>query len=174
MELKENNLNDKFKLYFHDPNSFNWNVESYIDIHDLKTIEDFWIVNNLIHEKVHLGMFFLMRNNIFPLWDNEDNINGCSFSLKILKAEAKIYWTKMCILLLSNNIYKNENKDDISILINGISISPKKNFCIIKVWLKDTDIYNKNIHDYYNIPDSYNGDIVFKIHNNTEDVSNTN
>ena len=53
---------------FHDPNSFNWNVESYIDIHDLKTIEDFWIVNNLIHEKVHLGMFFLMRNNIFPLW----------------------------------------------------------------------------------------------------------
>jgi hypothetical protein len=58
MELKENNLNDKFKLYFHDPNSFNWNVESYIDIHELKTIEDFWIVNNLIHEKVHLGMFF--------------------------------------------------------------------------------------------------------------------
>ena len=90
MELKNNNLNDKFKLYFHDPNSYDWEMKSYIDLYEMKTIKDFWIIDSLIKDKVHLGMFFIMKNNIFPLWDNEDNINGCSFSLKILKKEAKI------------------------------------------------------------------------------------
>ena len=164
MELKNNNLNDKFKLYFHDPNSYNWEVDSYINLYEIKTIENFWIIDNLITDKIHLGMFFIMRNNIFPLWDNEDNINGCSFSLKILKTEAKIYWSKICILLLSNNIIK-EQHIHLSNNINGISISPKKNFCIIKIWLKDKDIYNnENIHEYFNIPENYNGEIVFKNH----------
>ena len=164
MELKNNNLNDKFKLYFHDPNSYNWEVDSYINLYEIKTIENFWIIDSLITDKIHLGMFFIMRNNIFPLWDNEDNINGCSFSLKILKTEAKIYWSKICILLLSNNIIK-EQHISLSNNINGISISPKKNFCIIKIWLKEKDIYNnENIHEYFNIPENYNGEIVFKNH----------
>ncbi len=164
MELKNNNLNDKFKLYFHDPNSYNWEVDSYINLYEIKTIENFWIIDSLITDKIHLGMFFIMRNNIFPLWDNEDNINGCSFSLKILKTEAKIYWSKICILLLSNNIIK-EQHISLSNNINGISISPKKNFCIIKIWLKDKDTYNnENIHEYFNIPENYNGEIVFKNH----------
>jgi hypothetical protein len=164
MELKNNNLNDKFKLYFHDPNSYDWEMKSYIDLYEMKTIKDFWIIDSLIKDKVHLGMFFIMKNNIFPLWDNEDNINGCSFSLKILKKEAKIYWSKICILLLSNNITKEEHID-LYEKINGISISPKKNFCIIKIWLKEKDIYNNlNIHNYFNIPENYNGEIIFKNH----------
>ena len=125
MELKNNNLNDKFKLYFHDPNSYNWEMDSYIELFEMNTIEDFWTIDNLIRNKIHLGMFFIMKNNIFPLWDSEDNIDGCSFSLKILKTEAKVYWSKICILLLSNNITKEEHID-LSKNINGISISPKK------------------------------------------------
>ena len=56
--------------------------------------------------------------------DNEDNINGCSFSLKILNMLK--YIGQKCMVLLLSNIYIKRNKDDISILINGISISPKK------------------------------------------------
>jgi hypothetical protein len=29
--------------------------------------------------------------------------------------------------------------------INGITISPKKNFCIIKIWLKDTNHQDPNM-----------------------------
>ena len=152
MELKNNNLNDKFKLYFHDPNSYDWEMNSYINLFEMKTIEEFWIIDSLIKDKVHLGMFFIMKNNIFPLWDNEDNINGCSFSLKILKKEAKIYWSKICILLLSNNITKEEHID-LYEKINGISISPKKNFCIIKIWLANCENNNPNIIcDIENLP----------------------
>ena len=41
--LNNNDLNCPFKLYFHDPNSYNWDIESYIEICEVKTIEDFWI-----------------------------------------------------------------------------------------------------------------------------------
>tara|TARA_Y100000590_G_C15512056_1_gene935809 strand:- start:343 stop:900 length:558 start_codon:yes stop_codon:yes gene_type:complete len=168
-DLNNNKLNCPFKLYFHDPNSYNWDIGSYIEICEVKTIEDFWLLNQKLSEKIHLGMFFLMRNNIFPLWDNEDNIDGCTFSFKILKTETKKYWISICTLLLSEKLLKDEFVD-LWEVINGISISPKKNFCIIKVWLKKTDICdNKNVNEYFNIPENYNGDIIFKNHRVTED-----
>jgi|TARA_B110000211_G_C13949565_1_gene495509 hypothetical protein len=162
MELNCNNLNSSFKLYFHDPNSYDWNIGSYIKLCKIKTIEDYWLIENKLHEKIHLGMFFIMRDNIFPLWDNDDNINGCSFSFKILKIESKDYWNSICISLLSETLLKNQNNWN---NINGISISPKKNFCIIKIWLKNKELYNnKNVNEYFNIPNNYKGEIVFKDH----------
>tara|TARA_Y100000361_G_scaffold147776_1_gene159749 strand:+ start:283 stop:849 length:567 start_codon:yes stop_codon:yes gene_type:complete len=161
---ENNNLNTIFNLYFHDPNSYNWEKESYKKLCKISTIHEYWILNHLLSQKIHLGMFFLMRNEIFPLWDNEDNKNGCSFSFKILKKESIIYWNKICILILSENFLKKEhmllwNK------INGLSISPKKNFCIIKIWLKEKNIFNENnIYEYFNIPKEYSGDIIFKDH----------
>ena len=35
--LNNNDLNCPFKLYFHDPNSYNWDIGSYIEICEVKT-----------------------------------------------------------------------------------------------------------------------------------------
>ena len=105
-----------------------------------------------------------MRNNIFPLWDNEDNKNGASFSFKILKDDSKNFWNKLNISVLSETFLKEEHISKYN-NINGISISPKKNFCIIKIWLKNKDIFNnENVKEYFNIPDEYTGDLIFKNH----------
>lgn len=160
----ENKLNSEWNLYFHDPNSYDWNKESYYKIYTLKNIVDYWILNNEIENKIHQGMFFLMRNNIFPLWDNEDNKNGASFSFKILKDDSKNFWNKLNISVLSETFLKEEHISKYN-NINGISISPKKNFCIIKIWLKNKDIFNnENVKEYFNIPDEYIGDLIFKNH----------
>ena len=159
-----NKLNSNYKLYFHDPNSYNWKQDSYLSLCQIAFIEEFWAINSLIESKINLGMFFLMKENIFPLWDSKDNINGGSFSFKILKTEVVNYWNQICSLLLSENFIKKDNNLIINYL-NGISISPKKNFCIIKIWLKENNILNENnILDYFNVPDKYNGDIIFKKH----------
>ena len=159
-----NKLNSNYKLYFHDPNSYNWKEDSYLLLCQIAFIEEFWAINSLIESKINLGMFFLMKENIFPLWDSKDNINGGSFSFKILKTEVVNYWNQICSLLLSENFIKKDNNLIINYL-NGISISPKKNFCIIKIWLKENNILNENnILDYFNVPDKYNGDIIFKKH----------
>ena len=46
--------------------------------------------------------------------------------------------------------------------VNGITISPKKNFCIIKVWLKDCSIQDPNI--LINIPNLSKQGCLFKKH----------
>ena len=159
-----NKLNSEWNLYFHDPNSYNWGKDSYCKIYTLKDIIDYWILNTEIEGKIHQGMFFLMRDNIFPLWDNEDNIKGLNFSFKILKEESKKFWEKLSIAIVSESFLKeayiNEHK-----IINGISISPKKNFCIIKIWLKNKDLVSsENVKEYFNIPEEYTGDLIFKNH----------
>tara|TARA_B110000259_G_scaffold182335_1_gene225802 strand:- start:6475 stop:6987 length:513 start_codon:yes stop_codon:yes gene_type:complete len=159
-----NKLNSEWNFYFHDPNSYNWDKKSYYKIYNLKSIIDYWNLNKEIENKIHQGMFFLMRDNIFPLWDNEDNKKGSNFSFKILKDISKIFWNKLNILILSESFLKEEYAEKYS-NINGISISPKKNFCIIKVWLKNKDIFNNdNVKEYFNIPVDYTGDLIFKNH----------
>ena len=44
----ENKLNSEWNLYFHDPNSYNWNKESYYKIYTLRNIVDYWILNKEI------------------------------------------------------------------------------------------------------------------------------
>jgi len=157
----DNNLNTNFKLYFHDPDSYNWSKESYVELYNIKSIEDYWITQKRISDVVHQGMFFIMRENIFPLWDNEENKKGCTFSFKILKSDAKSFWEKFTVLLLSDNLVK-DNKEKKK--INGISISPKKNFCIIKIWLNDNRyvLTREEVRERFEIPNNYEGEIIIK------------
>ena len=158
--MSEHILNNKFRLYFHDPLSYNWTIQSYINILDINTIEDYWSINALLRDHLHLGMFFLMRDKISPLWNETDN--NYSFSMKVLKNESLWYWNYLNSRLLSENFLNTEYQNYWNTL-NGISISPKKNFCIIKIWL--TEVLDEDIRKVYKIPDKYNGDIVIKKYN---------
>lgn len=153
-------LNNRFRLFFHDPLSYNWTIQSYITITDISTIDKYWETTTLLNEYLHLGMFFLMRENISPLWNETDN--NYSFSIKVAKNEALWYWNYFNSHLLSENFLNSDFKDSWN-TINGISISPKKNFCIIKIWL--SDILEDNVKKVYKIPSKYIGDILIKKYN---------
>jgi hypothetical protein len=65
-------------------------------------------------------------------------------------------------MLLSESFIKDEYIDLWEIL-NGISISPKKNFCIIKIWLNNNNIITEeNIKKYFKIPQEYKGNIIIR------------
>ena len=123
-------LNDTWILWFHDPLDNNWKLNSYKKVCSINTINEFWSSYNFLNNKiVENSMLFLMRNNIDPLWEHKDNINGGSWSIKLQKGNLYDIWTTISIYLINENI---STKD-----VNGISISPKKNFCIIKIWTKN-------------------------------------
>jgi hypothetical protein len=46
--------------------------------------------------------------------------------------------------------------------VNGITISPKKNFCIIKIWISDMNHQDPNIVNY--IENLTRHGSVFKVH----------
>lgn len=138
-------LNDKWVLWFHDPNDTNWDFSSYINIYDINSIETFWdVFNNINKSNVENGMFFIMREGIKPLWEDEKNKEGGCWSFKILKKNIFDSWLDVCVNCVNETLVKNI--DDASI-ITGISISPKKSFCIIKIWNNNK---NKNSKDLIN------------------------
>ena len=153
-----NFLNDMWCLYFHDPFDEKYDVENYTKIITVSTINEFGIMYYLLKDRLHQGMFFLMREHIFPKWNDDENKNGGFLSIKILKDKVKSFCEKLFIELVNESLLKNEYIENWN-LINGISISPKKHFCIIKIWLKNNKISN---HLYYNIPDDYHGEIIYK------------
>jgi len=150
-------LNCKWKFWFHDPLDNNWKLDSYKDIYTIDSIESYYKLYSFLNNKIiENSMLFLMRDTIDPLWEDKENINGGCWSLKIPKGNIVDIWNNISIALLSESI---SNKDTIN--INGISISPKKNFCIIKIWTNKNINNIKNLNTIKNL--SYDG-IIFKPH----------
>lgn len=137
----------------------NWKLSGYRKIYNISNIKNFW---ELYNNWNRLGgilskQFFVMKNNITPLWEDKMNINGGCWSLKININLAEKLWEYLSILLVGENIYDNDN-------INGLSICVKKNnICVIKIWIKDNNnnikLLNKDIFE------KYQPEILFIINN---------
>lgn len=151
-------LKNKWSLYFHDYMDSNWNRESYEKIVVIESITSFWTVLSIVKEWLCHGMFFFMRDNIFPKWDDNQNMNMSFLSMKILKTNTSEFMEEILVLLLSHTLMIDKEHNS---LINGISISPKKNFCICKIWIDSIDDNLKNIA-LFNIPNTYHGDVIFR------------
>ena len=79
-------LSNTWVLWFHDPCDTEWGLESYQNIFEFDTIEHFWnLFNNLDKNLITQGMFFIMKKNIVPLWEDEKNENGGCWSYRIQK-----------------------------------------------------------------------------------------
>lgn len=163
-------LNDIWTVYFHDPNNHDWTHSSYVNMGNISTIEDFWGHCNVAKENIHKGMFFVMREHVFPAWDDPSNIHGGCLSIKVLKDEMYKFWEDLSIRMLGEDLLVDAKKEMWD-HVNGISTSPKKHFCIIKIWLKSDDLVpSGNNKGFFNLLPGYYGDVIYK--SNLENISN--
>jgi len=151
-------LNDVWCLYFHDPYDMNWENNSYKFITTISSIEDFINLYKAFYDLWAKGMFFIMREHIMPRWEDENNKNGGCFSFKINKTEILDKLFEVCSLVLGETL---GNSDLISNDINGISISPKKNYHIIRIWIKSNNNLSK---DNYNLVIPSYSTLMYKSH----------
>ena len=83
-----------------------------------------------------------MKNDIFPDWKSAENINGGFWSFKIdtnprnknIMDIFKIWLT----YLVSEKLIK---KDNTNIDIHVLSLSPKNNHFVLKIWIKEKKFY---------------------------------
>lgn len=154
-------LNGKWNLYYHLPNDKNWDLDSYkLIMNDIQCAEEVIALNAEISEIiVKYSMIFIMRKGIVPQWEDPKNRNGGAFSFKVINKQIydvwKIIFTALCgeTLFVDNEINKS---------VNGISISPKKNFCILKIWLNTCEYKDPN--QIINIPNLQKQGCIFKKH----------
>ena len=133
-------LESDWSLWYHDLNSNDWNIDSYKKIIDIKTYYDVCFMLNRF-ENINCGMFFLMKRDIKPIFEDEKNINGGYWSLRISKKETTEIWKKVIYYLLIEGILENHDNEK---YINGISIGPKINNCIFKIWNADHKRFDNN------------------------------
>ena len=87
-------------------------------------------------------MLFIMKEGITPVWEDEQNRNGGCFSYKINNKFVTQIWKDLSYSLMGETLTENVSFNN---NINGITISPKKSFCIIKIWISICDNTDPNI-----------------------------
>jgi len=137
-------LNDKWDLYYHLPQDTNWKLDSYISIQkNIDNAEDIILLSNDIHDNIVKNcMLFVMRAGITPTWEDPQNRNGGCFSYKVSNRNVFEVWTKLFKLICGESICINPSYNK---HVNGFTISPKKQFCIIKIWLNTTTLQDPSI-----------------------------
>ena len=139
-------LNTEWVVYAHLPHDTDWSLKSYKTLLKTKYIEEFiTLIESLPNEIMTNCMLFIMKSGIQPRWEDINNKNGGCFSYKVSNKMVVDIWKKMAYKLIIHNLLKPNVNDT----INGITISPKKNFCIIKVWFKDCTNRNPETIDYF-------------------------
>jgi hypothetical protein len=139
-------LDNYWTLWFHKIDDNNWDKDSYIKILKFNTLEEYFDLIKQIKDFTY-GMFYLMKDDIFPAWEDSNNINGGYWSFKIYKINSNDAWIQLSYVLLGNTLCKNT---DFFKHINGISISPKYSNCIIKILnndytQNDTNLLNNDL-----------------------------
>jgi hypothetical protein len=151
----------KWDLYYHLPHDKNWDLSGYtIIMNSIDTAEKVISLNETISENVVKNcMLFVMRSGITPMWEDPKNRNGGCFSYKVINKQVPELWKTLFYLLCGETlcVEQKHNKH-----INGITISPKKNFCIIKIWL-DTSLY-QDPNMIVQIPNLMKQGCLFKKH----------
>ena len=130
-----NKLSDKWTLWAHLPHDTDWSITSYKQIFTVSNVEEtIAITETLPPILVQNCMLFWMREGIKPTWEDPKNRNGGCFSYKVINKTVFDCWKELTYCTLGNTISKQMSFVD---KVTGFTISPKKNFCIIKIWMAD-------------------------------------
>jgi len=143
-------------LYFHSQDENKWTLNTFVSLGPLKTWFQFWaVINTLKMESLSDGMFFMMRDPSPPLWESHHHIRGGCYSFRCQRYNAADIYINYIIAAMMDVLTDESNT------INGITISNKRGFNVIKVWNTDaskcshpTDL--KSIHKSVS-----HGDIIY-------------
>ena len=137
-----NPLKTKWVLWGHLQHDTNWNMNSYTQICTVTYVEELVELLDKLHEKMLTNyMLFMMRDGVNPVWEDEQNKQGGCFSYKVDNKYVKEIWNELCCYILGNTI----STEPVNNTITGVSISPKKSFCIIKIWMSSCKFQDASI-----------------------------
>jgi len=146
-QIKSYPLNTQWCLWYHSINDTSWDKKSYKDLYTIRDLYGLKAMNDtILPHHLQNGMFFIMREDIFPTWEDPENRNGSCLSFKISGSILKEQWNYIVERILTEDILIDKNKSN---CINGLSIAPKKEFNILKIWFRDYDEdYSEYIKEY--------------------------
>jgi hypothetical protein len=152
-------FNNKWTLWNHIDKD-NWTLSGFNKIYTISNMSDFWkLYNNFNKIDIYNNQLFLMKNDIPPLWEDTNNINGGCWSYKVSDNNVLEMWEMLSTYLVCETLNTN-NLDEIL----GLSISSKKNNnFIIKIWNKNSK-YNSLKYIHENILSKWTTNMIYIAH----------
>jgi hypothetical protein len=126
---------NKYTLWFHSPNETNFESDSFKKVCEITNLNEFNAINkSLLDIDISLtnDLYYLMKDDIMPIWHNDNHINGGCISWKINSSDSIKCWKNLLFLFMSGELKELEKYG-----ITGISINPKKYCNILKIWFKN-------------------------------------
>ena len=161
---KSQKLSNKFVFWYHiNEISADQEYESQIKkLAEFETLEDFWAIFQYLKKPDDCKQaieFQLFKNQIKPMWEDENNKNGGRIALKLRKEFSNLVWEELVFAFIGG-YFDKEIKDE----INGLVINCKKDFNTLQIWIKTyttevTSALEKNIREILNIPNEVALDI---------------
>ena len=126
-------------VYFHEPEDKSMTAESY---KKLQVVSSWEAMGALLRElgphKTTNGLLRVMKGEFSPLWENRANIHGGSYCLKVTRRNSvEVFQRYLAAAALGSSAKDPANE------IVGVTISPKKGFCIIKIWNLNAKRFNQ-------------------------------
>jgi translation initiation factor 4E len=141
METETTKFMHSWILWYHDPENNDYSLNGYVRIAELTTPQQFWtVVDTIPQDAWECGMFFFMREGIKPLWDSPENEHGGSWSKKVDIANIRTIFVDLMVHCVTNELLVKRKE-----CLAGITVSPKGQFSIIKVWNTNTSIHDKTL-----------------------------
>ena len=130
----ETNFENKWDIWYHNIKD-DWTINGYKKLYSINNIRDYWKLYNNWDElgSINNKHFFIMKNNIAPIWEDPANKNGGCWSFKVSDNLAQELWDDLSLQLVTETL--SSIKGDII----GLSACLKKNnFSVIKIWNKNS------------------------------------
>lgn len=159
-------LNDSWSLHFHDPDDVDWTDKSYKLLGNISNVADWQMADSSFTDMWQKGMFYLMREHIKPLWEDDHNKDGGCLSFKVNKPDAGKFWFKLCALMLGETLVSNVAFAE---KICGVSISPKRNYCILRIWVAKSEPGTVQSIDKFNLVVPDYTQVIYKNHKDNND-----
>ena len=139
----EHALHDKWVLWAHLPHDTDWSLNSYIKIIELSSMEQTIALYKCVPAlMIRNCMLFLMRKGVNPTWEDPKNSKGGCFSFKVNNKNVPSVWKELSYVLTGETVSNNPKFQE---HVTGITISPKKAFCILKIWMSNLENQNPRV-----------------------------
>ena len=115
-------LNNNWNLWYHSLKDNNWDKKSYSKLITIRNLFDYKLIEDEFKQNHYQnGMFFLMKEDIFPNWEDPNNRLGGCLSFKIPSSELISSWNTLFQSCICEMILKGNNEE-----INGIFVFPTR------------------------------------------------
>lgn len=136
---KNKYLNSRWTVWVHRNDCPDWTVNGYQFIWTIDSLSSFWrFFNNFQKINKEENQFFIMRDKIKPIYEDNHNRKGgrCSLKLDCYDRNNKNdsgceVMEVLCLLIMNETLIPDTDE------INGISYSIKNRSILIKLWTKE-------------------------------------